>query len=76
MPVLTVSAEQARVPGPGIVTKTFKVLDQTRPNRIQMNISDQFEKIALFLAKYGRESILKDIATSVMASIVGAGEAT
>jgi hypothetical protein len=76
MPILTVSTKQPSMPGPGIVTEAFNIINHTRANRVQVDIPDQLKKVILLIAQYGRKAILKHIPAASIAAIVGAGKPT
>jgi hypothetical protein len=47
----------------------FKIRKDSGPNRIQVDISDQFLKVGVFLANNGFVSVLKKLAMSPVPTI-------
>jgi hypothetical protein len=55
--------------GPGIPAQLLDVLNQTRPRKVQMNISDRFPEINIFLTTNRFKAIMKQMALPSMATV-------
>lgn len=53
----------------GIPAQPANVGDQAGPNRIQVNIANQFFQIHFLLAHYGLEAVLEQLSMPAMAAV-------
>jgi len=73
LPGLLLFAHDGPVTGKRVLLQLIQIRNQSCPQRIQVNISHQLEKIGLFLTQYGFIAVLKKVAAALMSSIVPHG---
>jgi hypothetical protein len=59
------------VPGPGIPFERPEVRDDVRPERVEVQVADQFEEIGLFLDHNRPVSVLEEMAHALVPPIEG-----
>ncbi len=62
-------AKQYTIARPGIDRKFVKVFYQTGPQRVKMDVADQFKQIGIFLANYRFVAVLKQMTAAEVAAI-------
>jgi len=69
LPTPLVSAHQCTVPGIRIPVQFSNIRDNAGPDRVQVNIANQFPKIGIFLADNGFVPILKKVAVTFVPAV-------
>jgi hypothetical protein len=65
------SSHQHRMPRPGIAVQSIHITNCPGPQRIEVDIPDQFQKIRFFLAYDGFVTVLKEMPNPAMPQVKG-----
>jgi len=65
----TSPAKQLLMPGPLIAGKVIQAVNHSGTDRVEMNITDQFEQVIIGIANYGFVAVLKQMAAAIMPQI-------
>jgi hypothetical protein len=71
LPISFLVSHDDAVAGPRKLIESSKVFDEACAQWIQMDVSDQFSQVKVFLAQYGLIPILKQVPVSMVFEIKG-----
>ena len=66
-------ADERAVAGPGVPVAGAEVRHELRPERIQVEVADQFQEVGLFLHHDRLVPVLEEVAASLVAPVEGTG---
>ena len=70
MPWVFVSVHHKGMPAPRITIQAGKIVDQARPEWIEVNVTDQFLEIDLLIAKDRFVAVLEKVAFPFVSAVV------